>query len=101
MSADDLTERLDLALDAVLTVRLALGGQSGLPMPEDALDAALRLHQGFQQTRRDFVATVDAVQRAGADNDAVLDIEAAAHAMVSQAAEVGWGLACLTYQVKP
>ena len=94
MNADDLTERLDCALDAVLAVRVTLAGGAGPALPGDALDAALGLHLGFQAARRDFVVTLEAVQRAAAraDADAVLDIEAAAHAMVSQAAEVAWRL---------
>ena len=92
MSADDLIERLDQALDGVLAVQVTLAGGAGPALPGDALDTALGLHHGFQAARRDFVSALEAVQRAGADADAVLDIEAAAHGMVSQAAEVAWQL---------
>lgn len=92
MNAQDLAERLDKALDGILAVRVALAGGTGLALPEDALDAALGQHQGFQQTRRDFVAALEAEHRAGADADGIFAVEAAAHAMVSQAAEVAWRL---------
>lgn len=92
MSGDDLTERLDRALDAVLAVRVALVGGGGCSLPDNALDTALSKDQRFQDARREFVAALEAVQRAGVVANAVLDIEAAAHAMVAQAAEVGWRL---------
>jgi len=92
MSTDDLTERLDQALDGILAVRVALAGGTGPALPEEALDAALSYDQGFQMDRPDFVAALEALQRAGVTSEAVLVVEAAAHAMVSQAAEVAWRL---------
>jgi hypothetical protein len=50
------------------------------------------LHQGFRAARRDFVDALQAVQRGGAAEEAILGFEAAAHAMVGQAAEVDWRL---------
>lgn len=92
MSTDDLTERLDQALDGILAVRVALAGGTGPALPEEALDAALGLHQGFQQARRDFVAALQALQVQAVADEATLVVEATAHAMVSQAAEVAWRL---------
>jgi hypothetical protein len=95
MSTNDLIERLDVALDAVLAVRVTLGGVAGPALPDDALDAALGLHQGFQEAGRDFVDALQAVHRGGAADEAILGIEAAAHAMVGQAAEAAWRLGLL------
>jgi hypothetical protein len=92
MSGDDLTERLDRALDAVLAIRVALVGGGWCSLPDDALDTALSKDKCFQEARREFVAALEALQRAGVDASAVLDIEAAAHSMVSRAAEVAWRL---------
>ena len=100
MSADDLTERLDLALDAILAVRVTLAGGIGLALPDEALDAALGYDQGFQVARQDFVAALEGLQRVGVADEATLTVESTGHAMVSQAAEVGWHLACLLHQRK-
>lgn len=43
MNADDLTERLDLALDAVLAVRVTLARGVGPALPEDLLGCRVRL----------------------------------------------------------
>lgn len=92
MSDEDLTDRLDAALDALLAVRVALGGLSGPLLPEEALDVALGLHQGYQEARRGFVAALEAVRRAGVTDEVVFTLEAAAHHLAAQAAEVGWSL---------
>ena len=92
MNSDDLTDHLDAALDAVLAARLALGGLSGTPLPEEAMDTALGLHQGFQEARRGFVAALVHLRDAGVTDEAVFAIEAAAHHLAGQAAEVGWAL---------
>lgn len=89
---DDLPERLDVALDAVLTVRVALGGLSGPPLPEEALDVALGGHEGFQGARQGFVAAVEVARAAGLTGEALCGVEAAAHHLAAQAVEVGWAL---------
>jgi len=92
MNTNDLAQRLDQALDAVLTVRLALTADAGPALPDEAIDAALALSEDFQLARRDFVSALRSVQRLGRADDAILAVEAAAHAMVAQAAEAGWRL---------
>ena len=103
MSIDrtDLAERLDLALDAILFVRATLAQGTGPPLPDEALDAALSYDQGFQMAKQDFVVALEGLQRAGVADEATLTVESTGHAMVSQAAEVGWHLACLLHQCKP
>lgn len=93
MNPEDLTDHVDVALDALLAVRLALGGLSGTALPEEAMDTALGLHQGFQEARRGFVAALVHLRDAGVTDEAVFAIEAAAHHLAGQAAEVGWLLA--------
>lgn len=101
MSTDDLTERLDQALDGILAVRVTLAPASCPALPEEALDAALGLHQGFQAARREFVAALQALPVTGVADDAIFSIEQAAHAMVSQGIEVAWQLGCIANQAKP
>ena len=78
MNTEDLTERLDVALDAVLAVRVALAGLSGAPLPEEALDVALGMHQGFQTARRGFVEALLQLRDAGATDEAIFAVEGAA-----------------------
>ena len=101
MSPADLAERLDQALDAVLTVRVALAAGAGPALPDEALDAALALSEGFQAARRDFVSALEFAQRLGVADDAIFAVEAAAHAMVAEAAEATWGLARRLQHSKP
>lgn|GEM_PF-2808584 len=92
MNHDDLTDRLDAALDALLAARGAAGGLVEAAVPGDALDAAFGTHEGFQEARRALSAAIEGLVDAGADRDAVLTVEAAAHHLAAQAAEVGWRL---------
>lgn len=91
MTADDLVERLDVALDHLLAVRVAVGGLVEAPLPEQALDAALG-QAGYQEARKGFVAAMEAARAAGLPDDALHAVEAAAHHLAAQAAEVGWAL---------
>lgn len=90
---DDIADRLDVALDAVLAVRVALGGLAAALVPEEALDVALSAHQGYQEARRGFVAALEVARAAGVPDEAIYVVEAAAHELASRAAEVGWALA--------
>ena len=92
MNTEDLTERLDVALDAALTVRVALGGLVDTPMPEEAMDTALGLHEGYQVARRGFVEALVHLRDAGITDEALFTLVAAAHDLAGQAAEVGWML---------
>lgn len=87
-----LAERLDGAVDHLLAVRVALGGLSGPPLPEEALDVALGRHEGFQGARQGFVAALEVARAAGLTDEAIYGVEAAAHHLAGQAAEVGWAL---------
>ena len=100
MNPADLAERLDLALDAILTVRVALAKGTGLALPDEALDAALSYDQGFQMARQDFVTVLEVLERAGVAQETILVVESTGHALVAQGAEVVWALACLLHQRK-
>lgn len=88
----ELAERLDVALDAVLFVRLALGGLTTPQVAEEALDVALGAHARYQEARRGFLVALEAVRSAGVPDEVVFNLEAAAHHLGGQAAEVGWAL---------
>lgn len=92
MSNADLTDRLDAALEAVLAVRVALGGIPADAAPFEAMDDVLRRHPEYQAARRAFGAALEAL-RAGSNADKhVFAVEASANEMVARAAEVGWRL---------
>ena len=92
MDNRDLKDHLDATLDHLLSVRVALIGLTGAPMPEEALDIALGLHQGYQTARRSFVAALVHLRDAGVTDEAIFGVEAAGHHLAGQAAEVGWAL---------
>ncbi len=82
--ADALVEDLDRALDAVLAVRVALGG-SNLPVPDEALDEALHRDDAYQQARRRFSTSFAVMsRRLSADDEAsLLDFASAVNSRVS------------------
>ena len=90
---DALVEHLDRALDAVLAVRVALGGPN-IPVPDEALDEALQRDDAYQEARRRFSATFAVMsRRLGAEDEAsLLDFEGTVNALVARAAECGWRL---------
>ena len=103
MDNQELVGHLDDALDRLLTVRIALGGVVEAPLPEEALDVALRQHEGFQRARRGFVAVLERLQReaGGLVADDVLNVESTAHAMVGAALEVAWRLGLTARSAAP
>lgn len=88
-------ERLDQALDALLVVRVGLGGLPDVPLPEEALDAALQGHEGFQAARKSFIEALTTLRASGCPDEIVFTIEAAAHELAGRAAEVGWALSMM------
>ena len=88
-----LAEGLDRAIDELLAVRVALSSPP-VALPDMALDEALRQHSDYQQGRRQFAATVEALLDSPWDGlpEAVLNVESAAHTMVGRAAEAAWQL---------
>lgn len=92
MSYADLTDRLDAALEAVLAVRVALGGLPADAAPFEALDDALRSQAEYQTARRAFVAALKAIRAGSNADEHVFVLEASANEMVARAAEVGWRL---------
>lgn len=90
---DALVEHLDRALDAVLAVRVALGG-SNVPVPEEALDEALQRDDAYLEARRRFSTAfaVLAGQRDADEGPSLLDFESTVNALVARAAECGWRL---------
>ncbi|GMV42249.1 MAG: hypothetical protein AMXMBFR64_39650 [Myxococcales bacterium] len=92
MNNADQVDRLDVALDALLAVRVALGGLLTDAMPDEALDEALRHHEGYQAARRAFVEALYGAGRGGVNDEHIFAIESAAHTLAARAAEVGWRL---------
>ena len=93
LDTNALAEGLDLAIDELLTVRLALSS-CPVALPELAFDDALRKSLGYQQARKDFATAIERLLDAQWDAlpQAVLDIESLANVMAGRAAEVGWQL---------
>ena len=93
LDAATLAQSLDLAIDELLTVRLALSPEP-VALPEGAFDDALRRHAGYRNSRRGFATAIERLLDAPWDAlpQAVLDIESAASVMAGRAAEVGWQL---------
>lgn len=94
MTSDDQVERLDQAIDAILSIRAALRGGEAPELPAEALDAALRLHQGYQQARQEFATAVRRlVERTGGDmRSDVFTVESSANQMIAIGAEVAFAL---------
>lgn len=92
MSNADQVERLDAALEAVLAVRVALGGLPADAAPFDAMDDVLRQHPEYQAARRAFVAALEAIRAGSNADEHVFALEASANEMVARAAEAGWRL---------
>ena len=88
-----LAQGLDLAIDELLTVRVALSREP-VALPEVAFDDALRTSPEYQQARKDFATGIERLLDAPWDAlpQAVLDIESLANVMAGRAAEVGWQL---------
>lgn len=87
-------ENLDRALDAILAARVEMGLLAeALPIPDEALDAALECDTSYQATRveaRDALnALLDAARVHGLEQ-LVFDFEAASNHQVAVAVEVGW-----------
>ena len=88
-----LAEALDRAMDALLSVRVALGGPN-VAVPDTALDSALHGHPEFQQARRGVATALGRLLHAagGQLRVNVLAIEETANRMVANAAVVAWRL---------
>jgi len=80
---------LDKALEAILVARIALAPAKPLEPAVEALDAALTADRGFREARQQFSVAM-------AEDD-LLGVEAAANAMVTRAAEVGFEIASSMY----
>lgn len=95
MDREQLVEDLRQALDHVLSALARLGAlPPDLPMPDEALDAALRSDDGYQAAQaalREVVRKVMAL-----DEGLGLAVEERANAAVARAAEVGWRLGSTT-----
>ena len=85
----DAIEHIDIAVDALLTARVALGGGGDLAVPEEALTAALQADDDYVEARQHFVDALGELRATGAD---VLDLEAAVNAVVFGGAVAGWRL---------
>lgn len=93
---DALVEHLDRALDAVLVVRVALG-VSNVPVPAEALDAALGAGDGYLRRRQRFGRIVSRLLDTRPEqHQAVFDLEAEVNALVATAVEIGWRVAMST-----
>ena len=65
------------------------------PVPDEALDAALGAHRGYQEARAEIRTALDVLHGAARVHGLeklVLDFEAATNHMVAVAVEVGWQL---------
>lgn len=96
LDADVLVEHLDRALDALVTARLMASPSPLAPaLPGEALDVALRAHEGCQRARKGIAAALGAVEAVlGEQNRAlVFDLEAAVNELVGRACETLWALA--------
>ena len=94
MKQDQLVEHLERALDAVLTARLMVDGATP-PLPDVALDEALRCNPEFQKARRGFGGALEKLlDLVGKDQKAIVfNLEGAVNEMIAVGAGVGWSLA--------
>ena len=95
LDRQDTLDRLDEALDSILTLRIALGG---LPddLPAMGLDTGLKHSRAHQAARARFRTGWDALVETspgGPTNSLALDLEARINEMSVVAAEVGWQMA--------
>ena len=86
----DTVHHLDAALDAILTIRLALGGLPALP--HHGLDRALMDDEYQAAKERARQAWAPIIEKAG-DTKATFAAEEAVHQWVVKAAELGWRMA--------
>ena len=92
LDREDTLHHLDEALDAILTIRVALGG---LPdsLPHHGFDRALLASQSYQVAKeRARQAWRPLIEKAG-DTQAAMRAEEAVNALNTRAAELGWRLA--------
>lgn len=92
--SDLLASTLDEALDAILRVRISLGGVSSWDAPEDAIDEALRADEHYRAAQSGFEASIAQLRDAiGHEHlDLVLGVEECANDVVARATEVAWRL---------
>ena len=98
-AASNMKGHLDAALDAVLAARAEMGMLAeSLPIPDEALDAALAGDTSYQATkvaaREAMDALLDAAKEHGLEQH-VLAYEEAANHQVAVAMEVGWKVGVL------
>ena len=92
---DEIASLLDSALDAVFRARVAAGDLADVPVPHEALDAALRADPEYQAALDDHRRVYDRLVPAidGANADLLLALAAASTAVATASSEVGWRLA--------
>ncbi len=85
---------LDEAIDALLRIRVAVGGLADHDVPRGAIDEALRLDVELWRARLEFDSSLTRLRRAaGPDGDGdASDVEAVVEAITVQAADVAYRL---------
>ena len=90
--ADPVTlDLLEEALGLLSGLWVHLGGESPEAQPE-AVEAALRASEGYQEARREFTAAFRVLVDGTPDMGRFLDLEAAANHLTAEALEVGYRL---------
>ncbi|MBM4321015.1 MAG: hypothetical protein FJ125_13950 [Deltaproteobacteria bacterium] len=90
MPADQTTlDTLEEAEGLLGAAWLRLGGEAPTEPHPDAVEAALAASQGYQEARREFSAAFRSLVDGGTDLGQLLDLEAAANHIASEA---GWRL---------
>jgi hypothetical protein len=99
MNEQDVLEGLERATDALLCVRVGLGGLPG-DLPDVALDAALGADDDYQRSRKEMAQQVEKVLALVGpfDRDAVLGLESAVNNLVTCGVVVGWRLGLMASQ---
>lgn len=86
-------DRLDEALDAILTLRVVIGGLPADGLPHHSCDRALLASQSYQMAREHAHQTWRPIIEKADDPRAAMRAEEAVNALAVKAAELGWRLA--------
>ena len=88
---EQVAHHIETALHELLAAAVLLGVQP-IAVPDDALDAALRISRDVQDARQGVHVALQRLRAGGVGDGAVLDVEAATNALAARCAEVAFGL---------
>ena len=88
----DTVHHLDAALDAILTIRLAIGDLP-VALPHHGFDRALLASQSYQMALEAAHQAWEPIVEKAGDTQAAMRAEEAVNALAVRAAELGWRLA--------